>query len=56
MVEVLLHLLPLLRVLSSKRRKKRWQKRFVLWMTLLFCDSLFFQEESDEDMGFGLFD
>jgi hypothetical protein len=55
---LLLDLLPLEVRLPSKRRwKRRKKKRFVLWHTLCF-DDLFviFQEESDDDMGFGLFD
>jgi hypothetical protein len=56
---LLLQLLPLEVRLPWKRRwKRRRKKRFVLWHGMCFYGLLvlFFQEESDDDMGFGLFD
>ena len=61
-VEALL-LLPLVVVgvrllpLKRRRKRKRRKKRFAPCHVMYFYDLLYiFQEESDDDMGFGLFD
>jgi len=57
---LLLRRLVEVRLLSSKkRRKRRRKKRLVRCHDLCFYDLVyiyFLQEESDDDMGFGLFD
>ena len=54
---LLLRLLVEVGLSTRRRRKRKRKRRFVLWDAMCFCDLLvFFQEESDDDMGFGLFD
>jgi hypothetical protein len=45
-------------LLKHPRRKRRQKRRFVLFPAILWIFGLMIplQEESDDDMGFGLFD